>query len=149
MSQETPPTQLLEYTIYPPGGWIRHQRLKLGITGKQLAASMGVTKQRVSALEKAEVNGATSIKTLQEAAEALGCEFVYAIIPKGESAPPSPDTAPMFIDIQSCIDHQCDQRIIDLCSEYRINSLCVYGSAARGERSDDSAINLLAEYHRL
>jgi predicted DNA-binding mobile mystery protein A len=33
------------------------------------------------ALEKAELTGATTLKSLREAAEALGCQFVYALVP--------------------------------------------------------------------
>jgi predicted DNA-binding mobile mystery protein A len=32
-------------------------------------------------IEKAEVTGATTIKTLREAAEAMNCTFVYAFVP--------------------------------------------------------------------
>ncbi len=73
--------RLLEFAIHPPGGWIRSKRTKMGITGRQLASKLGVTKQRISALEKAEISGAASLKSMRQAAEAMGCEFVYALIP--------------------------------------------------------------------
>jgi predicted DNA-binding mobile mystery protein A len=40
-----------------------------------------VVPSRIPALEKAEVTGAATIKSMREAAEAMGCTFVYAIIP--------------------------------------------------------------------
>ncbi|MGO4716542.1 hypothetical protein [Bradyrhizobium sp. 2TAF24] len=33
--------------------------------------------------EQAELSGAASIKSMQAAAEAMGCRFVYAIMPEG------------------------------------------------------------------
>jgi predicted DNA-binding mobile mystery protein A len=53
----------------------------LGMTTRQLAQRMGAVQSRVVALEKAEANGATTLKSLREAAEAMNCTFVYAIIP--------------------------------------------------------------------
>lgn len=66
----------------PPKGWIRAIRDALGISATQLAQRLGVKQPRISALEKAEISGVASLKTLREAAEALGCKFVYAILPE-------------------------------------------------------------------
>jgi len=65
----------------PPGGWIKAIREALGMTVEQFARRMGVVQSRASTIEKAELTGATTIKTMREAAEALGCTFVYAIVP--------------------------------------------------------------------
>ncbi len=65
----------------PHKGWVRAIRDALGITGPQLARRMGVSKQRVSKIEKTEVNGGTTLKTMRQAAEALNCKFVYSIVP--------------------------------------------------------------------
>jgi predicted DNA-binding mobile mystery protein A len=70
-----------EPLIAPPSGWIKAIREALGMTTRQLAARMGVARSRVTAIEKAEVTGSTTIKTLREAAEAMNCTFVYAIVP--------------------------------------------------------------------
>jgi predicted DNA-binding mobile mystery protein A len=66
----------------PPRGWIRAIREALGLNATQLAARLGVKPPRISALEKAEVTGVASLNTLREAAEALGCTLVYAIVPE-------------------------------------------------------------------
>ncbi len=66
----------------PPRGWIRAIREALGLNATQLANRLGVKPPRISALEKAEVTGVASLNTLREAAEALGCKFVYAIVPE-------------------------------------------------------------------
>lgn len=70
-----------EPLIAPPSGWIKAIREALGLTTRQLAARMGVVPSRVTAIEKAEITGATTIKTLRETAEAMNCTFVYAIVP--------------------------------------------------------------------
>lgn len=73
--------QGLEFTR-PPKGWIRAIRDALGINATQFAARLGVKQPRIAALEKAEVSGVASLQTIREAAEALGCQFVYAILPE-------------------------------------------------------------------
>lgn len=66
----------------PPKGWIRAIRDALGINATQFATRLGVKQPRIAALEKAEVSGVASLQTIREAAEALGCKFVYAIVPE-------------------------------------------------------------------
>ncbi|MDQ6955448.1 MAG: mobile mystery protein A [Mariprofundaceae bacterium] len=66
----------------PIKGWIRAIRDALGMTGEQLARRIGVQKQRVAALEKAEVEGSVTINSMKKAAEAMDCVFVYALVPR-------------------------------------------------------------------
>ena len=66
----------------PRNGWVKAIREALGLTAEQLASRMGVVQSRLSTIEKAEVTGSTTIKTLREAAEAMDCVFVYAIVPR-------------------------------------------------------------------
>ena len=70
-----------ESLAMPPFGWVRAIREALGMTPQKLGERMGVSRPRVNTIEKAEVSGATTIKTMREAAEAMGCTFVYAIVP--------------------------------------------------------------------
>lgn len=65
----------------PHAGWVKAIREALGLSAKQLATRMGVVQSRLSAIEKAEVTGSTTVKTLRDAAEAMGCTLVYAIVP--------------------------------------------------------------------
>ena len=51
------------------------------MTGAQLAARRGVVPSRITALEKAEIHGGATLKSMREAAEAMGCTFVYAVVP--------------------------------------------------------------------
>jgi len=66
----------------PVRGWIRAIRDALGMTGEQLARHIGVKKQRVTALEKGEVEGTATINSMKKAAAAMDCVFVYALIPR-------------------------------------------------------------------
>ncbi len=65
----------------PSDGWIRAIRKALGMSVHQLASRMKVTQQAVSQLEAKELEDSVTIKTLRKAAEAMGCKFVYAIVP--------------------------------------------------------------------
>jgi predicted DNA-binding mobile mystery protein A len=68
----------------PPEGWLRTVRSALGMSGAVLARKMGVTRARVTQAEHAELTGGVTLKSMQAAAEAMGCRFVYAIIPLPE-----------------------------------------------------------------
>ena len=65
----------------PRKGWIRAIRDALGMSGRQLAKRLGVNQQRVARIEQDEAHGRLTINTMQKAAEALNCEFVYGIVP--------------------------------------------------------------------
>jgi len=69
-------------TVYPPKGWIRAVREALGMSGRQFAVRLGVKPPRVTVLEREEVTGGISLKTLRQAAEVLDCEVVYALVPR-------------------------------------------------------------------
>ena len=71
-------------TSVPPEGWIATVRKALGMSGAQLAKRLGVTRARVSQAERAETGGGVTLRTMHTVAEAMGCRFVYAIVPKGE-----------------------------------------------------------------
>ena len=66
----------------PKKGWIRAIRDALGMSGRQLGQRMGVSKMWVADMERLEANGATSLKTLRRAAEAMDCVLVYVMVPK-------------------------------------------------------------------
>jgi predicted DNA-binding mobile mystery protein A len=65
----------------PPEGWLRTVRNALGMSGAQLAKRMGVTRARVAQAEHAELTGGVTLKSMQATAAAMGCRFVYAIVP--------------------------------------------------------------------
>ena len=66
----------------PPKGWVRAIRDGLGMSRRQLAKRLGLSTSRVQRLEKDEVSGAVTIKSLRRTAEAMDCVMVYAMIPK-------------------------------------------------------------------
>lgn len=77
-------TQAEDWRANPPprGGWIRNIRTALGMTTEQLARRLGVQQPRAVKIEQAEPDGAITIRQMRKVAEALGCEFHYALIPK-------------------------------------------------------------------
>jgi predicted DNA-binding mobile mystery protein A len=68
--------------IRPTRGWIRAIRTALGMTTGQLARRMGVAQPRIIEIERGEADGNITLKTLQRAAEALGCRLVYVLVPE-------------------------------------------------------------------
>ena len=66
----------------PVKGWIRAIREAMGMSGKQLASRLNVSQPRIPKLEQDEVSGVVSLKTMRQAAEAMDCVFVYAIVPR-------------------------------------------------------------------
>jgi predicted DNA-binding mobile mystery protein A len=66
----------------PVKGWLRAIREALGMSGKQFARRLGVSAPWITTLEKKELTGSVTIKTMRQAAEALDCVFVYALVPR-------------------------------------------------------------------
>lgn len=71
--------------VRPRRGWLRAIRESLGMSMQQVASAIGVTRQHVAFLEKSEADERITLKSLKRAAEALGCELVYALVPKSAS----------------------------------------------------------------
>lgn len=66
----------------PSKGWLRAIRDALGMTTRQLAKRSGVSQPNISLLEKSEAQDSITLGKLREAAEALDCELVYALVPR-------------------------------------------------------------------
>ncbi len=79
--------------VRPIRGWIRATRSELGLTGVQLAQKMGVQPPRVVEIEKGELAGVLTLNTLERAAEAMGYQFVYAMVPKRAPTLTAPSTS--------------------------------------------------------
>jgi predicted DNA-binding mobile mystery protein A len=62
--------------------WLRSARQAQNLKGVDMAKRMDVSPARVSMMERDEARGAVTLKMMQKAAQALDCEFVYAVIPK-------------------------------------------------------------------
>lgn len=65
-----------------PRGYIREIREALEMSSYQLADRMGVSQSTVMDLEAGERNGTITLKSLERAATALGCQLVYALVPE-------------------------------------------------------------------
>jgi len=65
----------------PPHGWLRAIRDALGMTTRQLAQRMGKVQSAIVDLEKSEARETVSLAKLREAAAAMDCTLVYALVP--------------------------------------------------------------------
>jgi len=72
---------LLDISI-PPKGWIRAIRDALGMSGRQLADRLHVSKQNEAQFERDEMTGGVALKTMRRLAESLDCIFVYGLVPR-------------------------------------------------------------------
>ncbi len=66
----------------PSSGWINAIRNALGMSARTLGERIGLSQPRIALMEKGEVDGSISIKTLEKAAQGLGCRVVFALIPE-------------------------------------------------------------------
>jgi predicted DNA-binding mobile mystery protein A len=66
----------------PTSGWIASAREALGITLGEVGKRIGSSRQAVQQLEKAEATDRITLGALRRAAEAMGCELLYALVPK-------------------------------------------------------------------
>jgi predicted DNA-binding mobile mystery protein A len=66
----------------PAKGWIRAIRDALGMNGRQLADRLKVYRARTSQIEKDELTGAVTFKTMRRVAEGMDCVFVYGFVPR-------------------------------------------------------------------
>lgn len=70
------------YEIIQQKSWLRGSRQAQGLRGVDMAQRLGVSPARISMMERDEIRGAVTLKMMKKAAQALDCEFVYALIPK-------------------------------------------------------------------
>ena len=72
----------IRFPDLPKKGWVSTIRNALGMTLSQLGGRVGLAASNVKRIELSEVEGATTLNTLKKMAEALGCDFEYAFVPK-------------------------------------------------------------------
>lgn len=66
----------------PQKGWIRAIREATGVTTREMAKRLHKAPSLASYLEKSEAEYRITLGKLREAADALGCQLVYALVPK-------------------------------------------------------------------
>ncbi len=71
-----------EPTVPPRSGWVRAIRDALGMSTSELAKRMGVSKGRISQIERAERERTLTLDTLERVADALGCQVEYVLVPR-------------------------------------------------------------------
>jgi predicted DNA-binding mobile mystery protein A len=69
----------------PPRGWIHEVRSTLGMSMAHMAARMGISQPAVSQMERREAEGTITLNLLSQAADALDCDVVYALVPRAGS----------------------------------------------------------------
>ena len=74
--------QPLRALARPPRGWVRTIREALGMSAATLAERLGTTAGAVSRLEQSEAADRIRLDTLRRAADALGCDLVYLLVPR-------------------------------------------------------------------
>jgi len=65
----------------PSGGWLRTVRKALGLSAAAMAKDLRVSPSAVFQMERSEWNDKISLRGLRDAAQAMACEVVYAIVP--------------------------------------------------------------------
>jgi predicted DNA-binding mobile mystery protein A len=65
--------------------WLSLVRKALGVSQEQIGFKLGITKQSVAELEKREREGSITLRTLENAADALDMKLVYTLVPKDGS----------------------------------------------------------------
>jgi len=74
--------QRLRGLARPPRGWVRAIREALGMSAETLGERLGTTAGAVSRLEQSEAADRIRLDTLRRAADALGCDLVYLLVPR-------------------------------------------------------------------
>jgi predicted DNA-binding mobile mystery protein A len=69
----------------PQKGWIRAIREATGIPVRQISQRLSKSLPLVNYLEKSEADYRITLGSLRDAADALGCQLVYALVPKSGS----------------------------------------------------------------
>jgi predicted DNA-binding mobile mystery protein A len=81
LDRELKPFLMARRVHRPSGGWLRAVRKALGLSATAMAKKLQVCPSAVYQMERAEWRDKISLQGLQEAAEAMECEVVYAIVP--------------------------------------------------------------------
>lgn len=86
LDQQVPAMQAAKQAIRQPAkGWLRAVRDAVGLTRSAVATSLGISRQSYTNLEIAEANQVITLKSLQRAADAMGCDVVYFLVPRPAS----------------------------------------------------------------
>jgi predicted DNA-binding mobile mystery protein A len=113
-------------TARPAGGWVRAIRDALGMSAAELAARMGISQVAVTKLEASERAGGARLATLTRAANALGCDLVYAFVPR----------VALEAQIQAQAEHVLARDFESIANSMRLEDQGVTPDAASDTRDD-------------
>ena len=120
--------------IRPEKGWIKAVREALGMTTAQLGKRLGVSQQRAAMMEKAEADGSITLKSLEQAAQSLGCRVVYVLYPE----------EPLQKTMRARAEAAADQQMRSVEQTMRLEDQ----SVTDGEMSHDTRLRLVEELLR-
>ena len=67
--------------LVPERGWTNTIRTSLNMTMAQLGTKLNITRQGVKKIEESEANGAITLNSLKDVANAMDLKLVYALVP--------------------------------------------------------------------
>jgi hypothetical protein len=82
LEEATVPFRISKKTARFEDGWLRGVRLAVGMPVKELARRQGVVERVIFRQEQMERKSHITLWALRRAAEAMGCELSYVLIPK-------------------------------------------------------------------
>lgn len=100
LDQALEPFRLAERRSPPRDGWVRVIREALGMSIRQLAERCGLSKTSVHSIETNEAAGKAQLDSLRTVAEAMECDLVYVLVPRGS--------------LQAIIDRQAERKAKEL-----------------------------------
>ena len=66
----------------PSRGWLKEIREALGLTERQQAARLGIASSTLHKSEQSEAQDRITLGQLRKLADGLGCDLVYALVPR-------------------------------------------------------------------
>jgi predicted DNA-binding mobile mystery protein A len=69
----------------PSGGWIASVREALGLSLAEVGRNLRAPRQTIQKFERAEATDRITLGTLRRVADGMGCDLVYALVPKSGS----------------------------------------------------------------
>lgn len=82
LDEEMKPFRVAVREANPTDGLLRAVRQTVGIPLAEVAANMGVVMSTVTDLERRELEGTITLRSMARLAEAMGCKVVYGVVPK-------------------------------------------------------------------
>jgi len=79
------PFSAAKSSLRPQKGWLRAIREATGISLREMATRLKKTPTLAAKLEKSEGEYRITLASLRDAADALGCQLVYALVPRSGS----------------------------------------------------------------